>query len=182
MIEIRLVTNNQFKIEETIEILKETKIKIIPLRMKIEELQTKEVNRLVKDKLLKAFSKIGRPLIVEHTGLYINYMNGFPGGLTQIYWDSLEADKFTEIIGNLENPKAIAKTTIGYCDGKKIHLFDGEINGIIAKTPRGNKSFQWDCVFIPEGESETFAEMGDRKNDISMRKLALEKFKMHINI
>jgi XTP/dITP diphosphohydrolase len=27
-----------------------------------------------------------------------------------------------------------------------------------------------DCIFIPDGESETFAEMGDRKNEISMRK------------
>lgn len=180
--EIRLATNNQFKIDETIEILKGTKIKIVPLKMKIEELQTLDVNRLVRDKLLKAFSRIGRPLVVEHTGLYIEYMNGFPGGLTQIYWDSLEADKFTELIGNLKNSKAIAKTTIGFCDGKKIHFFEGEVKGEITKAPLGNRDFQWDCVFIPEGESETFAEMGNRKNQISMRKLAIEKFKAHINL
>jgi XTP/dITP diphosphohydrolase len=180
--EIRLATNNQFKIDETIEILKGTKISIVPLKMKIEELQTLDVTRLVKDKLLKAFSRIGRPLIVEHTGLYIEYMNGFPGGLTQIFWDSLEADKFTEIIGNLKNSKAIAKTTIGYCDGKKIHFFKGEVKGKITKAPLGKRDFQWDCVFIPEGESETFAEMGDRKNQISMRKLAIEKLKTYINL
>ncbi|HHF8283696.1 TPA: non-canonical purine NTP pyrophosphatase, partial [Klebsiella pneumoniae] len=40
--------------------------------------------------------------------------------------------------------------------------------------------FQWDCIFIPDGESETFAEMGDRKNEISMRKKAFDKFKEYL--
>jgi XTP/dITP diphosphohydrolase len=31
-------------------------------------------------------------------------------------------------------------------------------------------------VFIPEGSKKTFAEMGARKNEISMRKKALDQF------
>lgn len=178
--EIRLVTKNPSKIDEIIEILKGSKIIIKPFDMHIEELQTLDVKKLVKDKLLKAFSKIGKPLIVEHTGLYLNYMNGFPGGLTQIFWDSLEAEKFAEMIGGLTNSDAIAKTTIGFCDGRRFYFFEGEIKGKISERPKGDKGFQWDCVFIPEGESQTFAEMGERKNLISMRKKALEKLKLHI--
>lgn len=44
----------------------------------------------------------------------------------------------------------------------------------------GPRDFQWDCIFIPDGESETFAEMGDRKNEISMRKKAFDKFKEYL--
>jgi XTP/dITP diphosphohydrolase len=40
----------------------------------------------------------------------------------------------------------------------------------------GSKDFQWDCVFVPNGYSETFAQMGDRKNEISMRRKALDAF------
>jgi len=31
-------------------------------------------------------------------------------------------------------------------------------------------------VFIPEGHTQTFAEMGELKNEISMRRLALDRF------
>jgi len=175
--EIRFVSRNQFKIEETKEIMLGSGIDIIPFNRKIEELQTLDVQSLVKDKLMKAFSLIGRPLFVEHTGLYIKYLNEFPAGLTQIFWDSLEADKFAELIGNLPDTTVLAKTTIGYCDGKQIYYFEGEVSGNIVNTPRGSRNFQWDCVFLPSGGRQTFAEMGTAKNDISMRKQALEKFK-----
>lgn len=179
--EIRFVSGNQFKIDETIEIMKGSKIDIIPFTMKIEELQTLDVKKLVKDKLMKAFSIIGRPLFVEHTGLYVKNLNDFPAGLTQIFWDSLEADKFAELIGNLPDPTTVAKTIIGYCDGKKIYYYEGEISGIIVGTPKGSREFQWDCVFMPNGDSRTFAEMGAEKNNISMRKKALEEMKKSLS-
>src|SRR3970282_1377012 len=113
----------------------------------------------------------------KHTGLYIESLNEFPGGLTQIFWDKLQADKFSELFGNGANTNLVAKTIIGYCDSRKTHLFEGSIKGKISPEPRGDRAFQWDCVFIPDGESATFAEMGDRKNEISMRKIAFEKFK-----
>lgn len=175
--EIRFVSRNQCKIDETIEIMKGSNVDIIPYKKAIEELQTSDVQKLVKDKLMKAFSQIGRPLFVEHTGLYIKYLNNFPAGLTQIFWDSLEADKFAQIIGKLPDSTVCAKTIIGYCDGKKIHYFNGKINGKIVDAPRGDKSFQWDCVFVPDGQTMTFAEMGKQKNVISMRKKALDKMK-----
>lgn len=178
--EIRFVSGNQFKIEETQKILGHDGVTVIPFDIKIEELQTLDVRRLVKDKLLKAFRKIGKPLFVEHTGLYIAYLNDFPSGLTQIFWDKLQKEKFSEIIGNLSNTKTIAKTVIGYCDGKKLFFFEGEVEGEIINTPKGDTTFQWDCVFKPKGKKETFAEMGDRKNEISMRKKALIEFKNHI--
>lgn len=178
--EIRFVSGNEYKIKETQKILEQDGIKVIPFDFKIEELQTLDVKKLVKDKLLKAFRKIGKPLFVEHTGLYIEYLNDFPSGLTQIFWDKLQKEKFSEIIGNLSNSKTIAKTVIGYCDGKKIFFFEGEVEGEIVKTPKGDPRFQWDCVFKPNGERETFAEMEDRKNEISMRKKALIEFKNHL--
>lgn len=70
--EIRFVSSNKYKIAEVEAILGPVGIKVVPAHIKIEELQTDDVEKLVKDKLIKAFQKIGRPLFVEHTGLYIN--------------------------------------------------------------------------------------------------------------
>lgn len=176
MLEIRFLSGNKFKISEASLILKGAGVSVVPVKAKVEELQTEDTSRLVKDKTLKAFERIGRPLFVEHTGLYIDYMNGLPGGLTQIFWDTLQAEKFTQLFGKEGENTLVAKTVIGFVDGKKFHLFEGSVKGHIPPEPVGNRDFQWDCVFVPEGESQTFAEMGDRKNDISMRKKALDQF------
>lgn len=175
---LRFVTNNPHKLKEVQSMIDSAEI--VPAKLKIEEIQTDDVEKLVKDKLLKAFKKVGRPVFVEHTGLYIENLNNFPGGLTQIFWDKLEADMFSKLLATLETTKTIAKTTIGYCDGKKIYYFDGQISGTISPEPRGNRDSQWDCVFIPDGEKQTFAELGDKKSDISMRKIAFEKFNEHL--
>ena len=92
-------------------------------------------------------------------------------------FEFITTDKFSKLFGDqIGESKAKAVTTIGYIDGAKIYIFTGEISGSILDSPRGNRDFQWDCVFVPDGETQTFAEMGNRKNEISMRKIALEKF------
>lgn len=172
--EIRFVSSNRYKIEEAVKIFEAHSIRVIGSPVKIEELQTTETMRLVRDKVLKAFSQIGRPLFVEHTGLYLDYLRGLPGGLTQIVWDTLKADDFARLFATPEPAKA--KTTIAYCDGLNIYNFEGEIPGLIVSPPRGSRDFQWDCVFQPVGHTMTFAEMGEKKNEISMRRIALDKF------
>ena len=173
---IRFVSGNQSKIREVQEMLAPDGVEVIPANYKIEELQTEDVDRLVRDKLIKAFTLIGRPVFVEHSGLYLSRLNDLPGGLTEIFWDKLHADTFSSLFGNTANTEATAKTVVGYCDGCKIHLFQGEVEGNIASSPRGTCGYHWDCIFIPKGETKTFAEMGDRKYTLSMRKIAFDNF------
>jgi XTP/dITP diphosphohydrolase len=177
---LRFVSNNKHKIEECKIILAPLGVEVVPISLKINELQTADPIALVRHKALEAFDRVRHPLFVEHTGLYLKHLNDLPGGLTQLFWDRLEADRFSELFGATTDPSAIAKTYIGYVDGRKIHHFEGVIPGTIAPKPRGSRDFQWDCVFVPDGHRETFAELGDKKNDISMRKLALDSFAKHL--
>lgn len=176
------MSSNQQKIAEVQRILNPVGVEIIAVPQKIQELQTDDVNALVKDKLIKAFGSIGRPLFVEHTGLYLSGLNGLPAGLTQIFWDQLKADRFASLVAGLGDAKVTAKTVLGYCDGHKMHLFEGSIEGTVPTAPAGPADFQWDCVFIPKDFSETFAEMGTAKDTISMRRIALDKFAHHLKI
>ena len=80
----------------------------------------------------------------------------------------------------LGDDKVIAKTVLGYCDGRQMHLFEGAIEGTVPRAPAGPEDFQWDCVFIPDGYTRTFAEMGTEKDDVSMRRLALDRFAAHL--
>lgn len=179
---IRFMSSNLHKIDEVQRILAPAGVDIIAVAQKIQELQTEDVHALVKDKLVKAFGAIGRPLFVEHTGLYLSGLNGLPAGLTQIFWDRLKADRFARLVAGLGDDKVTAKTVIGYCDGHKMHLFEGAIEGTVPTIPVGSPDFQWDCVFMPNGSSKTFAEMGSAKDGISMRRIALDKFADHLTI
>jgi len=50
----------------------------------------------------------------------------------------------------------------------------------LAPEPRGESS-QWDSVFIPDGSDQTLAEMGERKNEVSMRRKALDQLAMFLS-
>jgi len=76
--EIRFLSGNEHKIREANEILSHLDIAVSPLKYSIEELQSIDTPRLVKDKALKAFKRVGEPLFVEHTGLYLQQLNGLP--------------------------------------------------------------------------------------------------------
>ncbi|EKM94133.1 nucleoside-triphosphate diphosphatase [Stutzerimonas degradans] len=175
------MSGNAHKVDEVQRILAPAGVDIVPVSRKIEELQTEDVDRLVRDKLIKAFEVIGRPLFVEHTGLYLKGLNGLPAGLTQIFWDKLEADRFVKLVAGLGDSTLLAKTVLGYCDGREIRLFEGSIEGKVPTAPAGPRGFQWDCVFVPNGHAQTFAEMGKAKDEISMRRKALDQFAAYLN-
>lgn len=177
MTRLRFLSTNPHKIAEAEAILTPMGISLVPISLRIEETQTDNMEKLVHDKTVQAFHRVGHPMFVEHTGLFIDALNGFPGGLTQVFWDKLEEDRVSALFGQGANTGVRAVTRIGYCDGRTVRQFEGAIQGRIAPEPRGDPAFQWDCVFIPDGETETFAEMGPtRKNKISMRSRALDAF------
>ena len=173
---IRFLSGNPLKIKEATSILAAAKVEVIPVDLSLIELQTDDTVALVREKTLKAFHKLGQKVFVEQTGLSFKKLNGFPGGLTQVFWDTLEAERVCDLFGAGPDNQVTAKTIVGYCDGKRVRTFKGEVQGRISSMPRGDRSFQWDCVFIPDGYSETFAELGETKNEISMRRRALDAF------
>jgi XTP/dITP diphosphohydrolase len=61
-------------------------------------------------------------------------------------------------------------------------LFDGACEGEILFEPRGQNGFGYDPLFVPDGFTQTFAELGeDVKNKLSHRAKALEKLKLYFS-
>ena len=69
--DIYFVSSNKFKLQEVQEILNSENIRILPVELKINEIQSDNMEEIVTDKALKAFREIGRPVLVEQTGLLI---------------------------------------------------------------------------------------------------------------
>ena len=75
-----------------------------------------------------------------------------------------------------ENRRAQFRTAICLIEGGKETLFEGIVKGEIIREKRGGSGFGYDPVFVPEGYTETFAEMGnEEKNKISHRARAVQQ-------
>jgi XTP/dITP diphosphohydrolase len=182
-------TTNQFKIKEAQNILnKEIEPIIIDDIPEIQEIDTDEI---VKYKSIHSYNQIGYPVMVEDTGLYFNALNGFPGALIKWLLKSIgtdgtlsngsKNDSIIRLIDKFDDKTAYAKTSIGLYNPKisqPIIIATGIIYGTISDKAIGKNGFGWDDIFIPNGYSKTFAEMTtEEKNNISMRKKALENLK-----
>lgn len=59
---------------------------------------------------------------------------------------------------------------------------EGTLEGKLTETPRGERGFGYDPIFVPNGSSKTLAEMtADEKNEISHRAVALRDLMVKVN-
>jgi len=146
-----------------------------------ETMKTIEGNALQKARFI--YDKYAVPCFADDTGLFIEALAGEPG-VYSARWSAGE-DQFNNNIEKAlfklkdqENRKAYFKTVIAFIDeNNKEHLFEGRIDGHIIKHLKGSGGFGYDPIFIPEGKTESFAEMSaEEKNKISHRGRAMTKF------
>ncbi len=176
--EIYFVTSNQNKLKEAQNILKK-EIKSIDLD--IPEIQAIYVEEVIKDKALKAYERVKKPVLVEDTGLYIKSWNDFPGALIHWLLETINIQGIFRLLENYKNKEAYAETGLCLYDGNEFHIFIGKIYGVITE-PKGEYGFGWDPIFKPKGYGITFAEMKiEEKNKISMRKEAFLKLKKYLD-
>lgn len=184
MEELVFATNNAHKVAEVrmvlgaifeVQSLKEAGIDIsIP-----EPHPTLEENAREKSTTIHQIT--GRNCFSEDTGLEVSALEGAPGVKSARYAGegSSADDNIEALLKNLEmksNREARFRTVISLIlNGKEIQ-FEGICEGHIIQERRGTNGFGYDPVFVPEGSTLTFAEMGQKeKNMFSHRKKAMEK-------
>ncbi len=185
LIQLTFASNNHHKLEEVRQKLNGTLISIAGLEESgiKEELHetgdTLEANAF--QKANRVYSKFGLNCFADDTGLEVEALGGRPGVYSARY--AGENASFKENVNKLmaemegkTNRKARFRTVISLVLDATEFKFEGIVNGHIAEYPTGQLGFGYDPVFIPEGHTETFAEMKpDKKNKISHRGQALEK-------
>lgn len=173
--EILFITGNENKLKEVREI---TGLNVIAKKLDIPEIQSLDVEEVAKVKALEAFRLTGKPVMVDDTGMSIEALNGLPGALITWFISTLKIEGIVYLLSHEKNRKASVSTCIAYADQTGVYAFTGTVQGEIARSLRGQSDFGYDPIFIPEGYDKTFAELGSaEKNKISMRKIALTKFK-----
>ena len=129
------------------------------------EIQSLDLAAVLEAKAEAAFGLLGRPVIVEETGLELAAMNGFPGPLVKWMLDAVGAEGIARAALALGDPGARARCMLLYRDAEVRHLAQGETAGRLVLPPRGDAGFGWDPVFQPAGEEQTYGEMAGAEKD-----------------
>ena len=193
---IVFATNNQHKLDEIRGILGDgfeiVSLNDIGCHEDIPETgKTLEENALQKAQYVYEHYHVN--CFADDTGLEVDALNGAPGVYSARYagGDGHDSEanmtKLLHELGNNNNRKARFRTVIaliekkdvcpcGCTSVKKVHQFEGIVNGEIIRERRGGEGFGYDPIFQPEGYDKTFAELGmDIKNTISHRARATQK-------
>jgi len=140
----------------------------------LDELQSLDLEKVVRHKAAAAFERLGRPVLVEDTGLELAALGGFPGPLVKFLLASVGPEGISRIARCFSDDGATARCVACARDESRTVLGTGVVRGRIAAAPRGSLGFGWDSVFMPDaGDGRTYAEMDETdKNAISHRRLA----------
>ena len=195
---IVFATNNQHKLEEIRQILgpgfEVLSLNDINCHDDIPETgKTLEENARMKAEYVwkHHLSHAETPIFADDTGLEVEALGGEPGIFSARY-AALDGDgseshdseanmrKLLLKLGNNNNRSARFRTVIALLleeNGKwREEIFDGIVEGHIAREKKGSEGFGYDPIFVPDGYDLSFAELGmEVKNSISHRARAVRK-------
>lgn len=138
-------------------------------------------NARIKARALKSV-KPGTWVVADDSGLAVEGLNGLPGIHSARYAGPNARDgennakllKMMTLRPMASRKAAFVCVIVAFDPSGQEHVFEGRLEGEIAKAARGTTGFGYDPVFIPTGETQTLAELGIAfKNKISHRAKAL---------
>ena len=183
-------TNNKHKLEEVRAILG-NRIEVLSLNDIDchddipETADTLEGNALIKARYIH--DKFGVDCFADDTGLEVEVLGGEPGVYSARYAgeECNSEDNMYKLLQKLtgkNNRNAQFRTVIALIIKGEEKLFNGIVKGTISNEKMGEAGFGYDPIFIPEGFSESFAQMtSDMKNSISHRYRATEELSNYLN-
>jgi len=157
-----LVTGNPGKLTEARRIVGAA---LEAVDLDLPEIQSLDLAEVLRAKTDAAFAALGRPVIVEETGLELAGFNGFPGPLVKWMLAAVGAEGIARAALATGDARATARCRLAAYDGERRFEAEGATAGSLVLPPRGPRGFGWDPVFQPDGEHGTYGELADAEKD-----------------
>lgn len=185
---ILFATRNQGKVNEVRQFFGKDTMEVVTLNEVCPELKITEDGATFAENACKkartAFARTGMWTLGEDSGLEIDALDGRPGIMSARFLGEKATDlernrRILAMMVAVPEERRSAHFRCVVClvepHGKE-QIFEGICKGKIAPTIRGIHGFGYDPIFVPEGYTQTFAELGQVvKNRISHRARAFQK-------
>lgn len=175
---VQFATSNEHKVAEAQGILAELGWEVERVAIDYPEIRSPSVEDVALDGARYVADRLGGPVIVEDTGLFIRALKWFPGTYSKYVLNTVGVLGVLRLMEGVEDRNAEFRCAVGFCEpGGEPKVFAGAVPGTINYTPVGDGGFGYDPIFLPESESRTFAQMpAEEKNAVSHRRRALAAF------
>lgn len=160
-----LVTGNPHKAAEAERILGRP---LDRADLDLPEIQSLDYGTVLAAKAAEGWRRLGRPLVVEESGLDLAALGGFPGPLVRWMLDAAGAEGVARAAIALGDPRATARCTLLLRreeSGAEDLAVEAAVAGRLVLPPRGAGGFGWDPIFVTDGEERTNAELAGAGKD-----------------
>lgn len=179
-----VATRNPHKLDEILAIFARTGLRLLSMRdfpdlPEVEE-DGETLDANARKKAVTLARVTGLWALSDDSGLEVMALGGEPGVYSARYageavsYAANNAKLLARLAGQA-NRQACFRSVVALSDPDgTVHTVEGRCEGVIAEAPRGANGFGYDPVFIPAGQTRTFAELdAEHKNAISHRAAAL---------
>lgn len=176
--EITFITSHAKKAEE---LSLHLNYPIVHKSLDLTEIQSLDPITVATLKAKEAFRILKRPVLVEDFSMSFTAMGRLPGPLIRWFLSEMGPEGMCRLLDNYDSRRATAQTTFAICIDGEVKIFSGILEGMITSRPRGDKGFGMDAVFIPDGSSQTWGEMGTEDQvKYSLRRIGLKKLEGYL--
>ena len=188
-----IATGNQGKFREFTQIIRalsgEDFAREIVFAPDVARMVVEETGRTYRENaMLKACAwaeESGCACLADDSGLEVDALGGAPGLYSARVVKSAGVGYASWLLSEMagvQNRRARFAASLALCVPDEFTLItEGYCYGTIADSPRGTNGFGYDPVFIPDGQTLTFAELDSQvKNSISHRSNAFRKLYAHL--
>ena len=140
-------------------------IQIGQKKLDLDELQSLDLREIAEHKVRQAYEILKSPVLVEDIAFSMNALGKLPGPFIKWFIQEVGFEGLCRIADRTVDRSAITSVCYVFFDGGKIEFFEGSLAGSIPDHPRGADGFGWNCIFIPDGQTKTNAEMTDKETE-----------------
>jgi XTP/dITP diphosphohydrolase len=167
---VKLVSRNEHKLRELRALLPDWEVELLEAEAEpVEEGETFYENALAKAQFGRAVGGPGLWILGEDSGLEVESLDGRPGIRSARYAGEHATDEenvrrlLAELaaIGHEGRRARYVSELVFLSPELEEYRGTGTLEGFVAEEPRGAEGFGYDPVFVPEGETQTVAELGD---------------------
>jgi XTP/dITP diphosphohydrolase len=158
---IYFITSNIHKFQE---VQNMTTLPIIQKELEYPEIQADTLETVARFGIGYCYERVREPCFLEDSGLFIDALHGFPGPYSRYVFETVGCEGILKLLTTAR--RAHFEAIIAYTDGSDTKLFMGRTDGMISQQKKGEKGFGFDPIFIPEGETRTFACMTLREKNL----------------
>ena len=179
---IYFITGNNSKFNEIQNLFQKEDLPYEIMQNTIEttEIQAPSLEEVALFKLNSVREKMTNSFFIEDAGFFVDIpLNGFPGVYSKYVLNTIGNKGILNLIKDYHDTKAYFKAVIAmyFQPINETLIFEGTVDGKLARTIRGRGGFGFDPIFIPnEFPNRTFAELTiEEKNMVSHRGKAWRK-------